>query len=86
MALVDLHMPGRDGWSLALALAAEAPATSRIPLVLMSDPWNLHLARTRAMPGIAGCLPKPIDYRKLAALVARFAPAPPPAFAAARAR
>ena len=39
----------------------------------MSDPWNLNQARTREIPGLAGVIAKPIDFRKLFALAERYA-------------
>jgi len=65
IVLLDLVMPGMDGWKF-LAVVQADPATASIPIVIASA----HAA-THAPTGIAGVLHKPFNLDELFALVAR---------------
>jgi CheY-like chemotaxis protein len=76
--LLDVMMPGQDGWDLLLALKAE-PATRTIPVVVCSV---LHEPQVARALGAAGYLRKPITQGALLEALAplrpaRDAPAPP---------
>ncbi|HEY9840751.1 MAG: response regulator [Candidatus Sericytochromatia bacterium] len=71
MILMDLSLPGMDGWTLAGALKANA-ATQAIPIIAVT---------AHAMPGDrekalrAGCdeyITKPIDFQLLTRTIERF--------------
>jgi CheY-like chemotaxis protein len=65
VVLLDLVMPGMDGWKF-LALVQADPVMSSIPIVIASG----HAA-THAPTGIAGVLHKPFDLQELYEVVAR---------------
>ena len=65
IVLLDLVMPGMDGWKF-LAIVQANPQTATIPIVIASA----HAA-THAPTGIAGILHKPFDLDELFATVAR---------------
>jgi CheY-like chemotaxis protein len=73
IVLLDLVMPGMDGWKF-LAVVQANPTTSSIPIVIASA----HAA-THTPAGIAGVLHKPFDLDALYAIVARHCgPSPAP--------
>src|SRR5215471_14874486 len=58
MILLDLMMPGMNGWAFREALLAE-PDLARIPIVVLSgDQRSLH---SDPPPEVTRCLAKPID-------------------------
>ena len=67
---LDVMMPGMDGWSVLTALKAH-PQTADIPVIMMTmvDDQNLGYAL-----GATEYLLKPIDSRKLEAIVDKFQP------------
>jgi len=65
VVLLDLVMPGMDGWKF-LAVAQADPRMSSIPIVIASA----HAA-THAPAGAAGVLRKPFDLDELFAVVER---------------
>lgn len=81
--VLDLVMPGMDGWDVAAALRAD-PATRAIPILALTAAATPH-ERDRALA--AGCdrvLQKPIALAELAVVideVFRDACAPPPRIA-----
>jgi DNA-binding response OmpR family regulator len=62
--IVDLMMPGMDGYEVCRRLKAEA-ATARIPLVLLTARKELDEDRVREV-GAAGVILKPFDLDQLA--------------------
>lgn len=68
--LMDLALPGQDG--LALTRQLKADAVTRDIVVIAVTAFAMSADRERALA--AGCddfIPKPIDTRKLSAIVAR---------------
>lgn len=62
--LLDLVMPGLDGWDVCRALRAD-PATADLPVVMMTAFWAADTeAKARAF-GIKRILFKPLDLAKL---------------------
>jgi DNA-binding response OmpR family regulator len=73
VVLLDLQMPGMDGYQTQVALQVQLPA---VPIVFMTAKdrvWQA-VAEHRA----AGALPKPFDVDLVLDTVARFIPAPAP--------
>lgn len=71
LILMDIQLPGRDGISLTQEIKADA-AIHHIPVVALTA-YAMLGDRERIMEaGCAGYIPKPIDTRKLAGMVARF--------------
>ncbi len=68
LVLLDVMMPGIDGWDVARELAAR-PATREIPIVFLTaraDPESRRLAHEL---GAVGYLPKPFDPLILATVL-----------------
>ncbi len=72
---LDVLMPGLDGWAVLTQLKAD-PATADIPVIMLTilDDRNLGFSL-----GAADYLTKPVDWNRLAAVLARHrhGPAPP---------
>ena len=85
IVLMDLHMPGMDGFAAARAIRAMAPPRGRVPIVaLTADAF--HEARELAREsGMDGFLTKPAHLPQLREALARYGGAglPTPAPAAA---
>lgn len=64
VVLVDLMMPGMDGYEVCRRLLADA-ATASIPIVLLTARRNLDPERVRAS-GARGVIAKPFDLDTLA--------------------
>jgi CheY-like chemotaxis protein len=73
LVLLDLYLPGTDGWAFAAA-HRRAPAPRAPVVVLTADP---DAAAHAAALGAAGHLRKPFDLGELLALVRRLAAGPP---------
>lgn len=75
LVLLDLHLPGKDGWAVLDAMAGDA-ALRRIPVVVLAtDPEERALARWN--PPVVGRMIKLPDLGQLLAVVAsvaRFGP------------
>lgn len=69
---LDILMPGMDGWAVLTALKAD-PAIARIPVILqtITEERNLGFAL-----GASEYLTKPIERKRLAALVKRYVSSP----------
>ncbi|MCU1278810.1 MAG: glnG5, partial [bacterium] len=65
IVLLDLVMPGMDGWKFLAVIQAD-PQLATIPVVIASA----HAA-THAPAGTAGVLRKPFDFDELFRVVAR---------------
>jgi len=63
--ILDILMPGMDGWSAASELKAD-PATAGIPVIILSVTQNRDLG---CALGLAGYLTKPVDRARLLALL-----------------
>ena len=68
IVLLDVMMPGMDGWSVLRALKAD-PATSAIPVIMVSFVDNPGLSMTL---GAADAVPKPVDWTRLKAVLDQF--------------
>jgi CheY-like chemotaxis protein len=68
--LIDLSMPGMDGWTLLERLRS-APAYARIPIAVMAGVLDVvDQERVKAAP-IQAFLLKPVDLKKLPARITR---------------
>jgi CheY-like chemotaxis protein len=69
---LDILMPGMDGWAVLAGLKAD-PALAAIPVILQTilEDRNMGFAL-----GASEYLTKPIDRKRLAALVKRYVPSP----------
>jgi CheY-like chemotaxis protein len=71
LILLDLNMPGKDGWQFRTELLCD-PDLARIPIVVVSAAGQLAVkAATEAMRAAAG-LVKPVDTDELLRVVAAF--------------
>jgi CheY-like chemotaxis protein len=66
--VLDLILPGLDGWAFLRAFRASA-AWSEIPVVVIS-------ATAESPPGASDFLPKPVTAERLLAAVRRHCPVP----------
>lgn len=73
--VLDLRMPGVDGWSVLRALRSD-PATVGLPIVLMSGDADAADDLDGWEPGLLECVHKPFSPRDLVATCDR--PAAPP--------
>jgi CheY-like chemotaxis protein len=69
IVLVDLMMPGMDGYEVCRRLAADE-TTRRIPIVLLTARQNLDPERVRTS-GARGVITKPFDLDALAPSILR---------------
>ena len=67
--LVDLMMPGMDGYEVCRRLIADQ-STARIPIVLLTARQNLDPERVR-LSGARGVITKPFDLDALAPAILR---------------
>ncbi|WP_237481487.1 hybrid sensor histidine kinase/response regulator [Lichenibacterium dinghuense] len=65
--LLDVMMPGMDGWSVLQALKDD-PATAQIPVVMVSFVSDAGLGLSL---GAADSVPKPVDWGRLRAVMAQ---------------
>ena len=70
LILLDLRLPGRDGWSVLAELRSK-PALSKIPVVVLSASAGLRQRESALEMGAADYLVKPISAAKLRKTVAR---------------
>lgn len=81
LVLLDIQLPGMDGYAVARALKAD-PALRQIPLVAITS-HAMAGDRDKALAaGIEGYIEKPIDVRGFVAEVARMLRAEQPGAAA----
>lgn len=69
LVLVDMVMPGLDGWQLLQHLRA-APATAALPIIGLSAAASLAQQAAMREAGLAGWVAKPYDRRTLERAVA----------------
>lgn len=74
--LIDLHMPGMDGYEIAARLREE-PQLRHVPLVALTALAMVGDREAVLERGFDGYLPKPIEPEWFAAQVAVFAERPP---------
>lgn len=67
LALIDLRLPGRDGWWLVELIRAQ-PATRELPIVVITGFLD-HEVELRAQRDRCECLGKPFDFAALAARI-----------------
>lgn len=70
LILLDLQLPGVDGFTLARQLTAE-PATRQIPILAMSAYARPEAQAQAVAAGCSGFLAKPLDIRAVLSTVAR---------------
>lgn len=58
--IIDLHLPGMDGWSLLKAIKADA-ATADLPCVAVTAYHSEEVAVHAIEAGFASYFPKPLD-------------------------
>jgi twitching motility two-component system response regulator PilH len=69
LVLLDLQMPAKDGFSVALELT-RAPETAHIPIIGMTGLYNGRLwANLMMLCGFEACLVKPIEPDRLFAQI-----------------
>jgi DNA-binding NtrC family response regulator len=73
VVLLDVQMPGMDGYQTRAALQAQLPAVPVIFMTAKDRVWQAAAAHQAA-----GALPKPFDVDLVLDTVARFIPAPAP--------
>ncbi len=78
LMLLDMRMPGGDGWTLARELRRQGVT---FPFVVMTAAQNAR--RWASEVGANACLAKPFELDHLLATVERFCPRPPSASAGA---
>jgi signal transduction histidine kinase/CheY-like chemotaxis protein len=76
LILMDLAMPGKDGYSAARELRA-SPSTARIPIVALTALAMSGDEQRAYAAGIDAYITKPIDRDKLDEILAQFAPRGP---------
>jgi CheY-like chemotaxis protein len=76
LVLMDVTMPGKDGWTVSRELKADE-ATRRIPIILMTGLVGEAAEKAAAQAGCDAFLPKPLPVRTLLASVERFLPRGP---------
>ena len=76
LILMDIQLPGMDGFAAAAALKADA-ATRAIPLVALTALAMRGDEQRIMAAGYNGYIAKPLDYRTFLAVVAAHAPSPP---------
>src|SRR5437868_11820664 len=64
LMLIDLALPGMDGWSFLDAVRAN-PVTADIPAIVVSAYLTPRVAEKALLAGFAAALPKPIDTTSL---------------------
>ena len=73
LILLDIQLPGMDGYAVALALRAD-PRSAAVPIVAVTS-YAMAGDRERCLAsGCDGYIEKPIDPQTFVALVERFVP------------
>jgi CheY-like chemotaxis protein len=76
LVLMDVHMPGLDGWAAARAIRA-AEAGRRIPIVAMTARALEEDSEAAREAGMDAYLTKPVRVDELMKILRRFLPEPP---------
>lgn len=74
LVILDMHMPGLDGWGFARELRARG---LELPMLVVTSAPDAR--RWADEIGAVGCLPKPFEIVALISLVGRLCGAPPAA-------
>lgn len=82
LVLMDVHMPGMDGWQAARAIREREPAGRRVPILAMTARALEEDAAACRDAGMDGYLAKPVRLAELMTAVGEHLPAPPDAVAA----
>ena len=69
--ILDLHMPGMDGWQFRAELLCD-PDLARIPILIVSAAGTPVVRAAAEAMRAAAALVKPVDADELVGLVARF--------------
>ncbi len=86
LILMDVQMPGMDGYETTVAIRALNTASAQLPIIAMTANAMAEDREQCLAAGMDDYLPKPIDHKQLAALLTRWAgrrstwqpePAPP---------
>ncbi len=64
LMLIDLALPGMDGWSF-LDTVRSNPSTADIPAIVVSAYLTPRVAEKALLAGFAAAIPKPIDTTSL---------------------
>jgi CheY-like chemotaxis protein len=70
LVLLDLRLPGRDGWSVLAELKADK-SLGKIPVVIFTASAEVQQRDKVFSMGAAGCLVKPLSAASLREMVAR---------------
>jgi two-component system chemotaxis response regulator CheY len=69
LILLDLMMPGINGWGVAGQLR-RLPALASVPVVVVSGVHDIE--QQAASLGVQGCLDKPVEVERLLEIIQRF--------------
>jgi two-component system cell cycle response regulator DivK len=70
LILLDLHLPGKDGYTILQELRAD-PALANIPVVALTADVMRHDIERARVAGFNGFIGKPIDARRMSEWVQR---------------
>lgn len=71
IVLLDVMMPGRDGWEVCRAMKANARLGAQVRVIMVTALDDVLDKRTAIESGADDFLEKPIDFRRLALSVRR---------------
>jgi len=71
IVLLDVMMPGRDGWEVCRIMKAHAQLGSRVRVIMVTALDDVLDKRTAIESGADDFLEKPLDFKKLALSVRR---------------
>lgn len=71
IVLLDVMMPGRDGWEVCRAMKAHAQLGSRVRVIMVTALDDVLDKRIAIESGADDFLEKPLDFKKLALSVRR---------------
>lgn len=71
IVLLDVMMPGRDGWEVCRMMKADPELGSRVRIVMVTALDDVLDKRTAIESGADDFLEKPLDFKKLALSVRR---------------
>ena len=73
LVLMDLSMPGVDGFEATRRIRALGPSINKVPIVALTASTGVDMRERAQEAGMDGFLQKPVEIPKLAAAVALFA-------------